>query len=92
VVRPRFAASVLTGVSVASSFRGVYARAVRKLRVSSSMVSKVADGHRISSKIQAALREEPHAIKQKPDSERVKSSSMATVVQDVVCAILLVLP
>jgi hypothetical protein len=68
VVRPRFAASVLTGVGVVSSFRGVYARVVRKLRVSSSMVSKVADGHRISSKIRAALREELHAIKQKLDS------------------------
>jgi hypothetical protein len=68
MVRPRFAASVLTGVGVVSSFRGVYARVARKLKVSPSMVSRVADGHRISPKIQAALREELHAIKQKLDS------------------------
>jgi hypothetical protein len=67
-VRPRFAASVLTGIGVVSSFRGVYARVARKLKVSPSMVSRVADGHRISPKIQAALREELHAIKQKLDS------------------------
>jgi hypothetical protein len=58
MVRPRFATSVLTGVGVVSSFRGVYARVARKLKVSPSMVSRVADGHRISPKIQAALREE----------------------------------
>lgn len=68
MVRPRFAASVLTGVGVVSSFRGVYARVARKLKVSPSMVSRVADGHRISPKIQAALREELEAIKQKLDS------------------------
>jgi hypothetical protein len=56
------------GVGVASSFRGVYIRVARKLKVSPSMVSRVADGHRISPKIQAALREELHAIKQKLDS------------------------
>ena len=67
-VRPRFAASVLTGVGVVSSFRGVYARIARKLKVSPSMVSRVADGHRISPKIQAALREELHAIREKLDS------------------------
>ena len=64
-MRPRFAASVLTGVGGVSSFRGVYARVARKLKVSWSMVSRVADGHRISPKIQVALREELHAIKQK---------------------------
>ena len=68
MARPRFAASVLTGVGVVSSFRGVYARVARKLKVSPSMVSRVADGHRISPKIQAALREELQAIKQKLDS------------------------
>jgi hypothetical protein len=68
MVRPRFASSVLIGVGVVSSFRGVYARVARKLKVSPSMVSRVADGHRISPKIQAALREELEEIKRKLDS------------------------
>jgi hypothetical protein len=46
----------------------MYARVARKLQVSPSMASRVADGHRISPKIQAALREELEAIKQKLDS------------------------
>jgi hypothetical protein len=65
---PRFAASVLAEVGIVSSFRGMYARVARKLQVSPSMVSRIADGHRISPKIQAALREELQAIKQKLDS------------------------
>jgi DNA-binding LacI/PurR family transcriptional regulator len=48
--------------------RWTYARVARKLRVSPSMVSRVADGHRITPEIQAALREELEAIKQKLDS------------------------
>jgi hypothetical protein len=68
MAKPRFAASVLAEVGVVSSFRGIYARIARKLNVSPSMVSRVADGHRISPKIQGALREELNAIKQKLDS------------------------
>jgi hypothetical protein len=47
MARPRFTASVLAGVGVVSSFRGMFARVARKLKVSPSMVSRVAGGHRI---------------------------------------------
>jgi hypothetical protein len=68
MARPRFTASVLAGVGVVSSFRGMFARVARKLKVSPSMVSRVAGGHRISHTIQAALHEELEAIKEKLDS------------------------
>lgn len=68
MAKPRFAASVLAEVGVVSSFWGVFARVARKLKVSPSMVSRVAHGHRISPKIQAALREEMKVIKQQLDS------------------------
>jgi hypothetical protein len=68
MAKPRFAASVLVEVNIVSSFRGMYARVARKLKVSPSMVSRVADGHRISPKIKAALREELNAMKQQLDS------------------------
>ena len=68
MARPRFTASVLAGVGVVSSFRGMFARVARKLKVSPSMVSRVAGGHRISPTIQAALHEELEAIREKLDS------------------------
>ena len=46
----------------------MFARVAHKLKVSPSMVSRVAGGHRISPTIQAALREELQAIKEKLDS------------------------
>ena len=67
MVRPRFAASVLTGVGVVSSFRGLYARVARKLKVSPSMVSRVANGHRVSLKIKTVLLAELEEIKQQLD-------------------------
>jgi hypothetical protein len=68
MAKPRVAASVRADVKVFSYFKGVFARVASKLGVSPSMVSRVAGGHRSSPKIQAALREELHAIKQKLDS------------------------
>jgi hypothetical protein len=68
MARPRFTASVLADVGVVSSFRGMFARVAHKLKVSPSMVSRVAGGHRISPTIQAALREELQEIKEKLDS------------------------
>ena len=68
MARPRFTASGLAAVGVVSSFRGMFARVARKLKVSPSMVSRVAGGHRISPTIQAALHEELEAIKEKLDS------------------------
>jgi uncharacterized protein YfkK (UPF0435 family) len=65
IAKPSVAASVSAEVGIVSSFRGLYARVARKLKVSPSMVSRVAGGHRFSPKIQAALREELEAIKQK---------------------------
>ena len=65
MARPHVVASVSAEVGVVSSFRGLYARIARKLKVSPSMVSRVADGHRNSPKIQAALREEMEGLKQK---------------------------
>jgi predicted transcriptional regulator len=52
---------------IISDFRGVYARIARKLGVSASMVSRVADGSRASTKIDAALHEELTALKVKLD-------------------------
>ena len=68
MARPRFATSVLAEVGIASSFKGLYARVARKLNVSKSMVSRVANGHRFSPKIKKALLEELKAVKQKLDS------------------------
>jgi len=52
---------------IISDFRGVYARVARKLNVSASLVSKVADGHRTSPEIETALDEELKALKDKLD-------------------------
>ena len=52
---------------IISDFRGVYARIARKLNVSASMVSRVADGNRASAQIEAALYEELKAPKDKLD-------------------------
>jgi hypothetical protein len=67
MAKPRFAMSALVEADVVSSFRGLYARIARKMNVSPSMVSRVADGHRVSPKIQTALREELKMLKQKLD-------------------------
>jgi DNA-binding LacI/PurR family transcriptional regulator len=61
-------ASVRDDVNVVSCIKGIYARAARKLKVSPSMVSRVANGLRSSPKIKKALLEELHAIKQKLDA------------------------
>jgi hypothetical protein len=50
-----------------SDFRGLYARVALKLNVSASMVSRVADGHRTSTEIEAALHEELKALRDKLD-------------------------
>lgn len=55
----------LTAANIISNFRGVYARVARKLKVSASLVSRVADGHRTSPEIEEALREELRALKDK---------------------------
>jgi len=55
----------LTAANIISDFRGVYARIARKLKVSASLVSRVADGHRTSPEIEEALREELKALKDK---------------------------
>ena len=52
---------------IISEFRGVYTRIARKLGVSASMVSRVADGHRTSPKIEAALKEELKILKDRLD-------------------------
>lgn len=48
-----------------SDFRGLYSRVARKFNVGASMVSRVADGNRASTKIEAALHEELKALKDK---------------------------
>jgi hypothetical protein len=58
MTRPRAA-------DIISDFRGIYARIARKLKVSASMVSRVADGNRASTEIEAALDEELKALKVK---------------------------
>jgi hypothetical protein len=68
MAKPRFVASVRDDVNVVSSFKGMYARVARKLNVSPSMVSRVANGLRSSPKIKAALLKELEAIKQKLDA------------------------
>jgi hypothetical protein len=50
---------------IVSDFTGIYARVARKLDVSQSLVSKVAHGHRVSPKIDNALRQELKAFKDK---------------------------
>lgn len=50
-----------------SDFRGLYSRVARKLNVSASMVSRVADGNRASTRVEAALHEELKALKDKLD-------------------------
>lgn len=52
---------------IISDFWGVYARVARKLIVSASLGSKVADGHRSSTGIEAALHEELKSLKDKLD-------------------------
>jgi hypothetical protein len=58
MTRPRAA-------DIISDFRGIYARIARKLKVSASMVSRVADGNRDSTEIEAALDDELKALKVK---------------------------
>jgi hypothetical protein len=67
MAKPRFVASVRDEVGVFSSFKGIFARVARKLNLSPSMVSKVANGHRVSPKTKKALLEELEEIKQKLD-------------------------
>jgi hypothetical protein len=50
-----------------SGFRGVYARVARRLNVSESQVSRVANGQRTSTEIETALEEELRALKDKLD-------------------------
>jgi hypothetical protein len=66
--KPRVVASVRDHVSVFSYFKGVFARVARKLKVSPSMVSRVASGHRSSPEIKKALLEELEEIKQQLDN------------------------
>jgi transcriptional regulator with XRE-family HTH domain len=68
MAKPRAVASAHTDVNLFSYFKGMYARVARKLNVSPSMVSRVANGHRVSPKIKKALFEELKAVKQKLDS------------------------
>jgi hypothetical protein len=56
-----------TASDIISDFRGVYAIIARKLNLSASMVSRVADGSRASTKIDAALHEELKVLKVKLD-------------------------
>jgi transcriptional regulator with XRE-family HTH domain len=64
----RSVASAQADVNLFSYFKGMYARIARKLNVSPSMVSRVANGHRVSPKIKKALLEELEEIKQQLDS------------------------
>jgi hypothetical protein len=57
MTRPRAA-------DIISDFRGVYARIARELKVSPSLVSKVADGHRNSTAIETAIHEELKVLKE----------------------------
>lgn len=59
--------SPVRAADIISEFRGVYARVARRLKVSASMVSRVADGHRTSPEIEAALREELKTLKDRLD-------------------------
>ncbi len=53
---------------IVSACSGIYARVARTLKVSPSMVSKVANGTRFSPKIEAAVRDELKQLKKKLDS------------------------
>jgi hypothetical protein len=68
MAKPRSVASARVEENIFSYFKGIFARVARKLDVSPSMVSKVANGHRSSPKIQTALLEELEEIKQKLES------------------------
>jgi hypothetical protein len=68
MAKPRSVASAQADVNLFSYFKGVYARVARRLKVSPSMVSRVANGHRASSKVKKALLEELEVIKEKLDS------------------------
>jgi transcriptional regulator with XRE-family HTH domain len=68
MAKPRSAASAHTNANLFPYFKGMYARVARKLNVSPSMVSRVANGHRVSPKIKKALLEEIEEIKQQLDS------------------------
>lgn len=68
MAKPRVVASVQADVNVFAYFKGMFARVARKLNVSPSMVSRVANGLRSSPKIKAALLEELKVVKQKLDS------------------------
>ncbi len=50
---------------IITSFSGIYARVARKLKVSPSLVSKVASGSRMSPTISSALRNELKELKRK---------------------------
>jgi predicted transcriptional regulator len=52
---------------IISDFRGVYARIARRLNVSASIVSRVADGTRTSPEIESAPHDELKALKVKLD-------------------------
>lgn len=52
---------------IIADFKGLYAKVARKLRISPSMVSRVAGGHRISPEIEAALREELKMLRERLD-------------------------
>ena len=56
--------SPTTTGEIVSSFKGMYGRVARKLKVSPSMVSKVANRERISSEIDAALADELKQIEE----------------------------
>jgi hypothetical protein len=56
-----------TVAAILADFRGLYARVARKLNVSASLVSRVADGNRTSTRIDAALHEELKSLKDKLD-------------------------
>jgi transcriptional regulator with XRE-family HTH domain len=58
MAKPRVVASVRADANVFAYFKGIFARVAHKLNVSPSMVSRVANGHRSSPKIRAALLEE----------------------------------
>jgi hypothetical protein len=59
--------SQATVAEILSDFRGLYSRVACKLNVSASMVGRVADGNRFSTKMEAALYDELKALKDKLD-------------------------
>jgi hypothetical protein len=54
-----------TVAALLADFGGLYARVAQKLNVSAPMVSWVADGNRVSTKIETALHEELKAFQDK---------------------------